>query len=142
MLFWLVLLCGYYGKVFVQEQKVERNTAQFLDNIQSKNFSKAEELFGSPIDLEGMRNLQDNKGFWLEAYNHIKAEYDDGCVCTGQAELTFHAHGKSIDVSAVFSVGKGNKVGQICAITPPGVKRGSIPELSEWNLIACGSDSF
>jgi hypothetical protein len=142
LLLWVVLIFVFYGKVLVQEWKVERNTAKFLNAIQSKNFGKASELFGSPIDLIRMRKLHEDEGFRLEDYDQIKAEYDDGCVCTGRAELTFKVNGKPINVSAVFSVRPGNKPSQICAITPSGIKQGSIPELSEWNLIACGSDSL
>jgi hypothetical protein len=89
-----------------------------------------------------MRKLHEEEGLQLLSYDNIKAEYDDGCVCTGRADLTFEVNGKPLNVSAILSVGPRNKPSQICAITPSGIEGGSIPVLSEWNLIACGSDSF
>jgi hypothetical protein len=142
LMLWLVFLLVHQGIVLLQKLKVEKNTSAFLKAVQSKDFGKAAELFGSSIDLEKMRKLHEEEGFRLLDYDHIRAEFDDGCVCTGHADLTFRVNGEPLNVSAVVSVRSGNKPGQICAITPSGTERVSIPVLSEWNLIACGSDSF
>jgi hypothetical protein len=141
-LLWLVFLLVYQGKIILQQKKVEDNISAFLKAVQSKDFWKAAELYGSSINLEEMRILHEEDGFRLLDYDNIRAEHDDGCVCTGHADLTFEVNSNPIKVSAVFSVGSKNKPGQICAITPSGTKRGTIPALSKWNLITCGSDSF
>lgn len=142
ILLWIVFLLVHQGIVLLQKIKVEKNTAAFLKAVQSKDFGKAAELYGSPIDLEKMRKLHEEEGFRLLNYDNIRADYDDGCVCSVHADLTFKVNGEPLNVSAVVSVSSGNKPGQICAITPSGTELGSIPVLLEWNLIACGSGTF
>jgi hypothetical protein len=142
LLLWLIFLLVYQGRIIIQQTKVENNTAAFLKAVQSKDFRKAAELYGSSLNLEKMRILHEEDGFRLLGYDNIRAEYDDGCVCTGHADLTFEVNSKPIKVSAIVSVGSRNKPGQICAIYTLGTEHGSIPALSKWNLIKCGSDSF
>ncbi|MDF2962663.1 MAG: hypothetical protein K0S39_4398 [Paenibacillus sp.] len=141
-LLWLIAFLVYQGRVVLNQIEVVKNTAAFLKTVQSQNFDKSAELYGGSINLEKMRKLHVEEGFRLLSYDRIIAEYDDGCVCSGHADLTFEVDGKPLSVSAIVTVSQGNKPGQICAITPLGTEKGSIPVLSEWNLIACGNGSF
>ncbi|NOU71260.1 hypothetical protein GC098_07460 [Paenibacillus sp. LMG 31458] len=85
ILLWIVFLLVHLGIVLLQKIKVEKNTAAFLKAVQSKDFGKAAELYGSPIDLEKMRKLHEEEGFRLLNYDNIRADYDDGCVCSVHA---------------------------------------------------------
>ncbi|MBW7454556.1 hypothetical protein ACFOLF_29515 [Paenibacillus sepulcri] len=94
------------------------------------------------MDIEKMRKLHEEQDFRLLSYNRIQADYEDGCVCTGQVQTTFEVDGNPLHTTAILAFDSDYELKQLCAVTPPGVKRGSIPELSGLNLIACGSDSF
>jgi len=142
LLIWLVFMLAYQGFIAKLQHDLKRNTRAFLQEIQSQNYTKAAELHRGSIDLASIRKLDEMDGFRLLSVDRVTAAYDDGCVCTGKAELTFAVKGEALQVSAIVTSGTDYMPGQICALTPPGIKRGSIPELSQWNLAACGSDSF
>ncbi|WP_028547438.1 hypothetical protein [Paenibacillus sp. UNC451MF] len=138
----LVILLVYHGIIAKYKHDLTSNTSAFLNALQSQDYEKAANLYGNSLDIDKIRKLDENQGFRLLSFDNISSNYDDGCVCTGKAELTFEVKGAPLNVTAIVTTGTDYKPGQICAITPSGVKRGSIPELSEWNIAACGSDSF
>jgi|GEM_PF-6308787 hypothetical protein len=138
LLVWAVLLIACYGNVELQEFKAEHNTAYFLKAVQQQNYVEATKWFGSSLDLEELQTLQSMR---LVKFSRLKAVFDDGCVCSGHAELTFQAEGPPITVPAVFTLRDGHKPGQICAMTS-GQERAVMPQLGKWNKAICGSDSF
>ncbi len=138
LLAWIVLLLGYYGKVELQKWKAERNTARFFKAVQYQRYDEAVRLFGEPLDQASLYELQP---FRLVKYAGIKADFDDGCVCGGHAELTFQADGPPITAPAVFVLREGYKPGQVCALTSR-EERTVMPQLGSFNLVVCGSDSF
>ncbi len=138
LLAWMVLLLGYYGKVELQKWKAERNTARFFKAVQYQRYDEAVRLFGEPLDQESLRKLQP---FRLVKYTRVKAEYDDGCVCKGHAQLTFQSDGPPITVPAAFVLREGYKPGQVCALTSRETQT-VMPQLGKWNITFCGSDSF
>jgi hypothetical protein len=142
LLLWVIFLLTYYGNVLLNQNEVEKNTASFLKAVQARNISVAPDFFGSSLDIENVRKSLREDGFRLLSNDYVKADYDDGCVCTGHVDLTFEVDGKPLKVSAIFTVGPGNKPYQICVLTPSGIESGSISELSKWNLHACGGGDF
>ncbi len=134
----VVLLVGYYGKVELHKWKAERNTEHFLKAVQQQQYDEAVSLFGEPLEWKSLQNLQPMR---LIKYSGVKAEFDDGCVCGGHAELTFQADGPPITVPAIFVLREGYKPGQVCALTSR-EHRAVMPQLGKWNNMACGSDSF
>ncbi|WP_091183816.1 hypothetical protein [Paenibacillus catalpae] len=138
LLAWVLLLVGCYGKVEVQKIKAERNAAHFLKAVQQQNYDEAVSRFGGPLDRESLQKLQLMR---LVKYSGIKAVFDDGCVCSGRARLTFQSDGPAVTLDAVFALREGYKAGQICAGATK-EQRLLIPQLAEWNIAVCGSDSF
>lgn len=138
LLAWAVLFLSYYGNVLWEQFKGERNVSHFLQAVQQQHYDEAVSRFGEPLNKESLKQLQP---FRLVKYGRIKAEFDDGSVYSGHAELTFQADGLPITVPAIFALREGNKPGQICALTTK-EQRAAIPQLAQWNIVVCGSDSF
>lgn len=141
LLLYATVLLFYYGRVILNQKSVEKHVGAFLKAVQEQHVQEAVEQYGGVIDMESMRVLL-QEGSRLLSYSRVKAEFDDGCVCGGHVDLTFEVNGKPLHVSAIFTLGPGNKPSQICALTPSGTERGSIPALSGWNRNICGGDSF
>jgi hypothetical protein len=142
LLLYFAVLLVYYGRVLLNQKSVEKKVGAFLKAVQERHVQEAVERYGGAIDMESMRVLLEAEGSRLLSYGRVKAEFDDGCVCGGHVDLTFEVNGKPLNVSAIFTLGPGNKPRQICALTPSGTERGSIPALSGWNRTICGGDSF
>jgi hypothetical protein len=127
---------------------IQKHTVSFLRAVQEQNYERAAELFGwEDRKTEGSKassweRLAEEEEVRLLSFGNIRAEYDDGCYCSGHAELVFEVNEKPMQVNAVITFGVGSKPKQICAITPPGMQGGSIPQLAAWNLLACGNSSF
>ncbi|MDQ6420573.1 hypothetical protein RB620_14175 [Paenibacillus sp. LHD-117] len=143
LLIWVFAFIGYqaYG-TWWNPPAIKKKTEAFLECIQSQKFDEAVTLFGGSIGYDNwvsdMRKLHDGQGFQLAAYQNVRAEYDDGSFSTGHADLIFEIDGKSITTQAILTFGPGGMPKQVCAITPPGIKQGAIPELEEWNKLVCG----
>lgn len=142
ILLYLAVLLVYYGHVILNQKSAEKKVGAFLKAVQEQHVQEAAERYGGDIDVESMRVLLQVEGVRLLSYGGVKAEFDDGCVCGGHVELTFEVNGKPLNVSAIFTLGPGSKPRQVCALTPSGTERGSIPALSGWNRSICGGDSF
>jgi len=146
LLLWVLFVLGYYGVVVWNKMSGQKIISSFLSSVQVQQYAQAAEFLdgGAGADIAGMmQKLNREDRFRLLSYDHVSAEYDDGCVCTGHAELTFENDGKPLPaVRAVITFAPGNKLSQVCAITPSGVERGSIPGLTEWNRMFCGGSSF
>lgn len=138
LLAWIVLLVGYYGKVELLKFKAERNTEHFLKAIERQDYDETIQWFGEPLDRESLQKLQPMR---LVKYSGIKAEFDDGCVCSGHAKLTFQSDGPAVTVDAVFVLREGYRSGQICA-GATNEQREVLPQLAEWNKSMCGNGSF
>ncbi|CAM3091772.1 hypothetical protein PALU110988_00580 [Paenibacillus lupini] len=138
LLAWAVLFLSYFGNVLWKQFKGERNVSHFLKAVQQQHYDEAVSRFGEPLNKESLKQLQP---FRLVKYGRINADFDDGCVCSGHAELTFQAKGAPITVPALFTLREGNKPGQICALMTK-EQRASMPQLAQWNIVVCGSDSF
>ncbi|MEF3301565.1 hypothetical protein [Paenibacillus sp. GYB003] len=141
LLLWFAVLVVHAAQIALKRKAAEMRTTSFLMAMQAQRFDLASERYAGEIDTERLERLHDD-GFRLVSYSAVKAEYDDGCVCGGHADLTFEANGKPLHATAVFTVGSGYRPKQVCVLTPSGSERGPIPELSEWNMLVCGGDSF
>jgi hypothetical protein len=147
-LFLCVMYLVYKSTLFWNPLGIQKQTVSFLRAVQEQNYERAAELFGwEGRKTEGSKassweRLAEVEGVRLLSFSNVRAEYDDGCYCTGHAELTFPVNEKPMQVSAVIAFGVGAKPKQICAITPSGIQGGSIPQLAAWNSLACGNSSF
>ncbi|TYP69800.1 hypothetical protein [Paenibacillus methanolicus] len=139
---WVLLFAVYYGHAAYQKVQAVRHTSAFLHELKQEEFRQAVTHYGEPLDGEGLRLLHEREAFKLADYGHVRAEFDDGCVCVVHAELTFETKAKMVETDAIITLRKGKKPGQVCAITPSGVERGEIPELDAWNRIVCGHDDL
>jgi hypothetical protein len=88
------------------------------------------------------KRLSEEEGVRLLHFSNVRAAFDDGCYCTGHADLVFEVDDNPMKVRAVITYGVGARPKQICAITPSEMQDGSIPELAAWNSLACGNSSF
>lgn len=142
---WLLFILAYYGVVFWNKMSGQKIISSFLSSVQAQQYEQAAEFWDGKAgsDFAGiMQKLNEEDRFRLLYYDHVSAEYGDGCVCTGHAELTFENNGKPLPVRAIVTFSPGNKLSQVCALTPSGVERGSISGLTEWNRMFCGGSSF
>lgn len=134
------------GYIAYEQHRAEKATAAFLEAVQLRQFEQAAQLHANAVSFghfDAFREtFREDGGFRLLTYGGLDAEYDDGCVCTGKVHLTFETNGEPLSVAAIFTVGPDYMPNQVCALTPSGVARGSIPGLSAWNMAFCGGDSF
>lgn len=139
---WLAVFIIYRVTLMWNGGAAEHKTEAFLDAVQQRGYERAAKLYGGTIEAEvwtaDMRKLHEEKGFKLLSYDNVKAEFDDGCYCSGHADLTIEVDGRPLEVVAILTFANGAKPGQICVITPSGQKAGSIPEIEGWNRLACG----
>lgn len=148
MLLWCVMFLLYKVTLFWNPIGIQNQTAAFLRAVQERNYERAAELFGwegqktAGSKASAWRRLAEEEGVRLLSFSNIRAEYDDGCYCTGHADLIFEVNGNPMQVRAVLTFGNGARPKQICAITPSGMQGGSIHKLAAWNSQACGNSSF
>ncbi|UJF33823.1 hypothetical protein [Paenibacillus hexagrammi] len=120
----------------------------FLSAVQEQNYEKAAAMLGwegektEGNQVSAWARLAGEVGVRLISFNNVHAEFDDGCYCTGHANLVFEIDGEPLEVRAILTFGKWGKPKQICAITPSDMRSRSIPQLAAWNLLACGNGSF
>jgi hypothetical protein len=142
ILLWLVFFLVYSVTLMWNPFAIQKKTTAFLGAIQAQKYEKATNLYSGTIDkktwVHEMLKLYEEEGFRLLSYDNVKADYDDGAFNTGHADLTFQVDGKALKVRAILTFGSGAKPNQVCAIHPPEVKPGSIPELVLWNQLVCG----
>jgi len=139
----VLLLVVYMAIRLVGPSALERNTSAFLSAVQAEEFEKAAKLYGGISDPANagrwageMRKLHEEQGFRLLSFDGVKAEYDDGCFCTGHARLTFEVAGEPLEVEAILTFGE-SKPRQVCAFSHP--EKGTLPELEAWDRLACHS---
>ncbi|GLX68675.1 hypothetical protein [Paenibacillus glycanilyticus] len=132
---WAVLFAGYYINVELNKHKAEREIRHYLQAVQQQDYNKAVRLFGEPLDGDRLQQLQP---FRLVKYSQVKADFDDGCVCSGRAKLTFQTDGLPVTVDAVIALRAEYKPGQICAGATK-AQHSALPALAEWNKVNCGS---
>lgn len=138
-----IIVVLYQFTIYWNPVAIQNKTAAFLDKVKEQKYEDAYALYGGVANpdnwTDGMRKLHNEEGFRLLAYDNVKAIYDDGTFGRGHADLTFEIDGKPLKVDAVLTFGSGAKPRQVCAVRPPGIQPGSIPELAAWNQLVCGS---
>ncbi|WP_143014321.1 MULTISPECIES: hypothetical protein [unclassified Paenibacillus] len=121
---------------------IQKKTESFLAAVQALEFERAAQLYSGTEDkqawVRGMEQLHEEGQFRLISYAKVKPYYNDGGFHTGHAELSFDMEGEQLNVNAVLTFGENDQPGQVCAIHPPEVPRGSIPGLVSWNRLTCG----
>lgn len=137
---WLLFFLVYRGSFMWDQMTAQKKTAALLDAIQVQKYGEIADLYAGTKD--GFQKMQGEQGFRLLAYDHVTAHYDDGCVCTGNASLTFEVGGKPLQVHSIVTLSPEGKPNQVCTIHPSGTERGSIAELVTWNRMFCGGGSF
>ncbi|MFC6233407.1 hypothetical protein ACFQI7_37430 [Paenibacillus allorhizosphaerae] len=111
---------------------IQKQTVSFLKAVQEQNYNRAAELFGwegqktAGSKESAWKKLDEEEGVRLLSFSNVSAEYDDGCYCTGHADLVFEVNESPMQVRAVITYGLGARPKQICAITPSGMQGGSI----------------
>jgi hypothetical protein len=137
---WLALAGRYRATVMWNQWDTEKKTAAFFEAVQARDDEEAIRRHVEPSDRM-LAMLKENR-FKLLSYDHVSAEFDDGCVCTGHVDLTFEVEQKPLEVEAVVTFTDG-KPRQVCAIGhPSGVTPGSVPELVAWNEVFCGGGGW
>jgi hypothetical protein len=143
-----VMLLVYKVTLFWNPIGIRKQTVSFLRAVQEQDYNKAAELFGWEgnkavgNEANAWKRLFEEEGVRLLSFSNVRAAYDDGCYCTGHADLVFEVDENPMMASAVITYGVGARPKQICAITPSELKNGSIPQLVAWNALACGNRSF
>lgn len=143
-----IMFLLYKVTLFWNPIGIQKQTVSFLKAVQEQNYDRAADLFG----WEGQqtngskeiawKKLAEEEGVRLLSFSNVRAEYDDGCYCTGHADLVFEVNESPMQVRAVITYGVGARPKQICAITPSGMQGGSISQIEAWNSLACGNSSF
>lgn len=122
---------------------IQHKTNSFLNAVQEQKFEEAARQFDGTNDREifaqEMTKLYEQESIRLLSSHNVKAEYDDGSFSTGHADLIFEVDGRQLKVQAILTFSSGARPKQVCAITPPDLKEGSIPQLDSWNRLVCGS---
>ncbi|MBE1444840.1 hypothetical protein [Paenibacillus sp. OAS669] len=143
-----IMFLLYKVTLFWNPIAIQKQTVSFLKAVQEQNYDRAAELFGwegqktAGSKESAWKQLAEEEGVRLLSFSNVRAEYDDGCYCTGHADLVFEVNGSPMQVRAVITFGAGARPKQICAITPSGMQGGSIAQIAAWNSLACGNGSF
>ncbi|MFE5321958.1 hypothetical protein ACFQ88_25125 [Paenibacillus sp. NPDC056579] len=137
---WLALVLVYQAVAIGDVVSARQKTEAFFKAIQAQKYDEAEKLFAGAVDVSQKISLEES--FKLLSYDNVRADFDDGCVCTGNAALTFEVDEKPLEVHAIVTFSSEGMPQQVCAVHPPGAERGFIAELRAWNRMFCGGGSF
>ncbi|MDQ0063462.1 hypothetical protein [Paenibacillus harenae] len=122
---YLVVLLAYQVVIRIEVFKAERSAGRFFDRLAAGRLDEAAKQLSMTAGSDGkaetaqegwrshIQALKD-KGFYAVSYRGLEVDYDDGCVCSGRADVSFMADGRKRTHRVIFTLGDQDRVRETC----------------------------